>query len=185
MSVSYPQLANDLQDMGAILSPSESQGVLIGLWLGGGRASEAEWCTELFDEPAVPAMPASVRALFAQVVEQMTTADNLGLTLVFPDDDESFGDRLFAVIEFAQSVLYGYAVAKGPAVAQLPPEALEVFEDIQAIAQLDSQVDDAADAEEDEINLNEIMDYLSAALIVMYISLHPPVPATEASMRQH
>lgn len=185
MSVSYPQLANDLADMGAQLSPSEAQGVLIGLWLGSGRASEAEWCAELLDDAAPHALPASLKAVFNAVVEQITTADNLGLTLVLPDDDARFGDRLFALIEFAQSVLYGYAIARGPAVHLLSPEALEVFEDIKAIAELDSQVDPAADSEEDEINLNEIMDYLSAALIVMYISLHPPVPVTEASQRPH
>jgi uncharacterized protein YgfB (UPF0149 family) len=185
MSVSYSQLANDLADMGAQLSPSEAQGVLIGLWLGSGRASEAQWCAELQDDAAPQALPASLKAVFNAVVEQITTADNLGLTLVLPDDDARFGDRLFAIIEFAQSILYGYAIARGPATKLMSPEALEVFEDIKAIAELDSQVDPTADAEENEINLNEIMDYLSAALIVMYISLHPPVPVTEASQRQH
>ena len=185
MNVRYAQLADDLADLGALLSPTEAQGVLIGLWLGAGRASQAQWCEELLDEATPQALPASLNALYNAVVEQITTADNLGLTLLLPDDEAPFGDRLFAVIELAQSILYGYTLARGPAVKNLPPEALEVFEDVSAIAALDSHVDPAGDAEEDEINLNEIADYLSAALIVMYISLHPPVPATAASARPH
>lgn len=186
MNIPYQNTATDLQDLDSTLTPSEAQGVLIGLWLGGGRASETEWLHELVDEPTSMAMPASLRAVYTQVVDQITTADSFGIDLLLPDDDQPFQIRLAALIEFAQSVLYGYAIAKGPAPQQLSDEVREVFNDLQAISALDDQVDEAdQDAEDDEINLQEINDYLSAALIVMYIGMHPPVPANSSTLRQH
>lgn len=185
MPVHYPQLRDDLHDIGALLSPSEAQGILIGLWLGKGHASESEWLSELSDETSLHIMPASLKAIYAEVINQITSADNLGLSLIFPEDERPFGDRLMALIEFAQSVLYGYAVGKGPDPAQLSPEAKEVFDDLQAIAALDDEVDHTHDDEEDEINLHEIINYLSAALIVLYINIHPPVPSDGATSRPH
>jgi|GEM_PF-3486270 len=185
MPVHYPQLRDDLHDIGAVLSPSEAQGTLIGLWLGKGHASESEWLSELSDEASPNIMPASLKAIYTEVIDQITSADNLGLSLIFPEDEQPFRDRLMALIEFAQSVLYGYAVGKGPDPAQLSPEAKEVFEDLQAIAALDDEVDNTHDDEEDEINLHEIINYLSAALIVMYINIHPPVPSGGTASRPH
>lgn len=184
MSEHYPQLKDDLHDIGAVLSPSEAQGTLIGLWLGKGRASESQWLSELSDEASANILPARLRAMYTEVIDQLTSADNLGLSLVLPEDEQPFGDRLMALIEFAQSVLYGYAVGKGPNLAQLSPEAKEVYEDLQAIAALDDHSDNTQD-EEDEINLQEIIDYLSAALIVMYINIHPPIPSETAASRPH
>lgn len=185
MPVHYPQLRDDLHDIGAVISPSEAQGTLIGLWLGKGHASESEWLSELTDEVPTNIIPASLKAVYTEVVDQITSADNLGLSLIFPEDDQPFRDRLMALIDFAQSVLYGYAIGKGPDPAQLSPEAKEVFEDVQAIAALDDEVDNTHDDEEDEINLHEIIDYLSAALIVMYINIHPPVPSGGVASRPH
>lgn len=185
MPVHHPQLRDDLYDIGAVLSPTEAQGTLIGLWLGKGHASESEWLAELSDEASPNIMPASLKAMYAEVIDQITSADNLGLSLVFPEDEQPFRDRLMALIEFAQSVLYGYAVGKGPDSSQLSPEAKEVFEDLQAIAALDDEVDNTHDEEEDEINLHEIINYLSAALIVMYINIHPPIPSGGAASRPH
>lgn len=185
MPVHYPQLRDDLHDIGAVISPSEAQGTLIGLWLGKGHASESEWLSELTDEAPTNIIPASLKAVYTDVVDQITSADNLGLSLIFPEDDQPFRDRLMALIDFAQSVLYGYAIGKGPDPAQLSPEAKEVFEDVQAIAALDDEVDNTHDDEEDEINLHEIIDYLSAALIVMYINIHPPVPSGGVASRPH
>lgn len=185
MPVPYPKIRDDLHDIGAILSPSEAQGILIGLWLGKGHASQTEWLSELTDDESADSPPDSLKTLYTEVIEQITSADNLGLTLIFPDDDHALRDRLMALIEFAQSVLYGYAIGKGPDPSQLSPEAKEVFDDIKAIAALDDDVDQAHDEEEDEINLHEIISYLSAALIVMYINIHPPVPSGNSTARPH
>lgn len=186
MNNRYQNTMSDLQELGSTLMPSEAQGVLIGMWLGAGRASESQWLQELVDEPATLAIPANLRALYSDLVNQMTTADSFGLDLLLPDDDAPFQTRLTALIEFSQSVLYGYAVAKGPSPQHLAEDVREVFDDLQAIASLDDQADGSGDDEaDDEINLQEIIDYLSAALIVMYIGMHPPVPTTESTLRQH
>lgn len=186
MNNRYQTVTADLQDLGSSLTPNEAQGILIGLWVGGGRASEVQWLHELVDAPSSLAMPVHLRAVYTQLVEHITTADSFGIELLLPDDDQPFQMRLMALIEFTQSVLYGYSIAQGPAPQLLSPEVREVYDDLQAISVLDDQVDDEArDAEEDEINLQEIVDYLSAALIVMYIGLHPPVPESPATLRQH
>lgn len=186
MSNRYQNTTSDLQDLGSNLSPAEAQGVLIGLWLGAGRASESQWLSELVDEPASLAIPANLRTVYADLVEQMTAADSFGIDVLLPDEEHSFVVRLRALIDFAQSILYGYARAEGPNPKQLASDVREVFDDLQAVAGLDDQVDEAdRDANDDEINLQEIIDYLSAALIVMYIGMHPPVPATASTLRQH
>lgn len=186
MNNRYLNTAADLQELGSTLTPSEAQGVLIGLWLGGGRATEAQWLQDLVDEPGALAIPAGLRAVYTQLVNQLTTADSFGIDLLLPDDEQPFEIRLRALVEFAQSVLYGYAMAKGPAPKQLSDEVREVFDDLQAIASLDEQVDDSdRDEADDDINLQEIVDYLSAALIVMYIGMHPPVPVSASTLRPH
>lgn len=185
MPVHYHQLRDDLHDIGSSLSPSEAQGTLIGLWLGKGHASEPQWLSELSDEVSGNPMPASLKGIYTELIDQITSANNLGLSLILPEDEQPFRDRLQALIEFAQSVLYGYAVGEGPDPAQLSPEAQEVFEDIRSVAALDDEVDATRDEEEDELNLHEIIDYLSAALIVMYINIHPPVPGGDMPSRPH
>lgn len=182
MTDQYNQVARDLDGLGALATPSEAQGILIGMWIGAGPVAESRWLGELVDEEAPLAVPASLHGLFTHLYEQLTSADNLGLDILIPGDQESLSLRLEALIEFAQGVLYGYGIENGPPPRAMPPEAREVFEDLREIAELDPQ---AGDSEEDEVNLHEILGYLSAGLAVMYIALHPPVPAPEPSTRMH
>ena len=177
----YQHIQQQLQMINAQPTPAEAQGVLIGLWLGQGPCSLDDWVKELTDEPLTDAeIPRGVTEIFDDFVGCVTTPENLGLNLLFPDEDASLQERAQTLTEFAQAVLYAYAIAGGKPPHALAQEAREVFDDLEQIANLDTQqLDDASDA----FNLHEIEQYLSAALLVMYLQLHPPVPDQSSTQR--
>ncbi|MCL7745438.1 UPF0149 family protein [Guyparkeria hydrothermalis] len=178
----YQRLQQALDSIGALANPAEAHGVLIGMWVGGGPAEQSRWLAELVEEDEEPqAVPAELSGLYRQFVEQVTTADNLGLDLVLPDDDASPRDQVEGLIDFAQGVLYGYAIENGPARRALTDEAREVFDDLGDIAQLDPE--SVGRSEDDAFDLHQIEEYLSSALLVMYLQLHPPVPESAGSNR--
>lgn len=178
----YQRLQQALDSIGALANPAEAHGVLIGMWVGGGPAEQSRWLAELVEEDEEPqAVPAELSGLYRQFVEQVTTADNLGLDLVLPDDDASPRDQVEGLIDFAQGVLYGYAIENGPARRALTDEAREVFDDLGDIAQLDPE--SVGRNEDDAFDLHQIEEYLSSALLVMYLQLHPPVPESAGSNR--
>lgn len=175
--IDFVRCADALHALGSSLNPSEAQGLLIGLWLGAGHTTLTQWLEELTDEPVDPnkGTAAELRAVFDAVVHELTGADQLGLSLLLPDDDESLPVRLQGLIDLAQSLLYGYARGGGSAPEQLSAEAREVFDDLVGLCGVDAYAEPNP-TEEDEQYLLEITDYLSAALIVLFINRHPPVP---------
>ncbi len=175
-ALNYRRCADALDELGSSLNPSEAQGVLIGLWLGAGHATVAQWLEELTDEPASPAgIDAELLRVFDTLVQELTGADQLGLSFLLPADDAPLPVRLQGLIDLAQSLLYGYARSGGSAPEQLSPEAREVFDDLVSLCGVDAHAEPDP-TEEDEQYLQEITDYLSAALIVLFINRHPPVP---------
>jgi len=178
----YQRLQQALDSIGALANPAEAHGVLIGMWVGGGPAEQSRWLAELVEEDEPPqAVPAELAGLYRQFVEQVTTADNLGLDLVLPDEDASPKAQVEGLIDFAQGVLYGYAIENGPARRALADEAREVFDDLGDIAQLDP--DSVGRNEDDSFDIHQIEEYLSSSLLVMYLQLHPPVPDSAGSQR--
>ncbi len=177
----YQRFQQALDSIGALANPAEAHGVLIGMWIGGGPAEESRWLAELVEEDQPPqAAPAALSELYQRLVEQVTTADNLGLDLVLPDEETSLKTQVEGLIDFAQGVLYGYAIENGPARRALGDDAREVFDDLGDIAQLDPE---SVKTEDDAFDIHQIEEYLSSALLVMYLQLHPPIPETAGSQR--
>ncbi|MFO7582697.1 UPF0149 family protein [Guyparkeria sp.] len=177
----YERIQQALDSIGALANPSEAQGVLVGMWIGGGPADQSRWIGELIEEDEnTPAIPDDLAALYRHFVEQVTGADNLGLDLVLPSEDATLKEQVEGLVDFAQGVLYGYAIENGPARRALSDEAREVFDDLGDIAQLDT---DSVKTEDDAFDLHQIEEYLSSALLVMYLQLHPPVPESAGSRR--
>lgn len=178
----YQRLQQALDSIGALANPAEAHGVLIGMWIGGGPAEQSRWLAELVEDDESPqAVPAELSGLYRDFAEQVTTADNLGLNLVLPGDDAPMTTQVEALIDFAQGVLYGYAIENGPARRALGDEAREVFDDLGDIAQLDPESVGAS--EDDAFDIHQIEEYLSSALLVMYLQLHPPLPDSAGSQR--
>jgi len=179
----YQRLQQALDSIGALANPAEAHGVLIGMWIGGGPTEELRWLAELVEEDESPqAVPAELSRLYRDLAEQVTTADNLGLALALPGEDEPMDRQVEALIDFAQGVLYGYAIENGPARRSLGDETREVFDDLGDIAQLDPE-SVAEGNQDDAFDIHQIEEYLSSALLVMYLQLHPPVPETAGSRR--
>ncbi|TKA88785.1 UPF0149 family protein [Guyparkeria sp. SB14A] len=177
----YQRFQQALDSIGALANPAEAHGVLIGMWIGGGPAEESRWLAELVEEDQPPqAPPTALSELYQRLVEQVTTADNLGLDLVLPDEETSLKTQVEGLIDFAQGVLYGYAIENGPARRALGDDAREVFDDLGDIAQLDPE---SVKTEDDAFDIHQIEEYLSSALLVMYLQLHPPIPETAGSQR--
>jgi len=177
----YQRIRQALDEIGALANPSEAQGVLVGMWIGGGPTEEARWIHELVDDDEIiPSTPAGLSDMYRNLAEQVTTADNLGLELVLPEEDAPLSEQVEGLVDFAQGVLYGYAIENGPARRALKDDAREVFDDLGDIAQLDPE---SVKTEDDAFDLQQIQEYLSSALLVMYLQLHPPVPETAGSTR--
>ncbi|HHQ68725.1 MAG TPA: hypothetical protein ENM98_00235 [Halothiobacillaceae bacterium] len=177
----YQHIQQQFHTINAQPTPAEAQGVLIGMWLGQGPCSLHDWVRELTDVPLTDEeIPRDVHDIFEDFVSCTTTADNLGLNLLLPDESFPLNERVRTLTEFAQAVLYGYAISGGKPPHALDEQSKEVFDDLEQIANLDTEnLDDS----EDEFNLHEIEQYLSSALLVMYLQLHPPVPETNGATR--
>ncbi|HSH83819.1 MAG TPA: UPF0149 family protein [Guyparkeria sp.] len=177
----YQQIQRALDSIGALANPAEAQGVLIGMWIGGGPVDQSRWLIELVEEEEEPQeVPAELSGLYRRFVEQVTTADNLGLDLMLPGSEASLQAQAEGLIDFSQAVLYGYAIENGPARRALSSEALEVFDDLGDIALLDPE---SVKVDDDAFDIHQIQQYLSSALLVMYLQLHPPAPESAGSQR--
>lgn len=166
----FRALQAGLSAAGALVSPSEAQGMAFGLVFARVKEAAVVWEYQLLCEvePAA-AVPQSCRAslgeLYAEVLRQ-TEAGELALRLCLPDaDDASLAERATALRDWCGGFLFGIGLAGQSIHRELRDDAREVLRDLSEISKLDTAA--VAAGEADEVALVELEEYVRVAALLV------------------
>jgi len=103
----------------------------------------------------------------------LTSAD-MTVVLLLPSDDAPLGERAIALGQWCQGFLAGFGLTARD--TALSTEAMEVLQDLAAIAQVQDALEESDDGENDYM---EVMEYLRVAPLLLFTeSAKASAPAT-------
>jgi len=173
----YHAFAQLLNASGNTVSPAELHGLLLGRSCAGAGFDSAAWlvdATDLFETE----MPDNVRqALIGlqEMVKGELTGDDMTVVLLLPGDDSPLAERATALGQWCQGFLAGFGLTARD--TALSTEAMEVLQDLAAIAQVQDALDESDDGESDYM---EVMEYLRVAPLLLFTesAKNTPAPAS-------
>ncbi len=169
----YAAFAGLLASSAQPVTPAELHGLLLGRSCAGAGFDIDAWlqdATELLGD----APEASVRqALIGlqEMVKAELAGDDIAIVLLLPSDEAPLAERALALGQWCQSFLTGFGLIAGD--RALSSEAMEVLQDLAAIAQIQDALDESEDGENDYM---EVMEYLRVAPLLLFTECAKPVP---------
>lgn len=161
----YAAFAALLESLGLSVSPAELHGLLLGRCCGGAGFDAEPWlqeATEFLGRLPEGQLHQALLGL-QEMARQELTGDDMALTLLLPRDEVSLKERAQALGLWCQGFLNGLGLAVGS--KTLTSEALETLQDLEAIAQISSQLEES---EDQEVDYMEVMEYLRVAPLLVY-----------------
>lgn len=176
----YAAFATLLVSGGSSVSPAELHGLLLGRSCAGAGFEAGPWlvdATELLgSEP-----PENVRQALIGLQEMVRgelTGDDVTVVLLLPSDEAPLAERAAALGQWCQGFLGGFGLISGD--AALSGEAMEVLQDLSAIAQVQNALDESEDGENDYM---EVTEYLRVAPLLLFAECNKPAaPAPKPSL---
>lgn len=161
----YTAFAALLASTGKPVSPAELHGLLLGRSCAGAGFDADAWiadAVELFGaEPSDNVRQALVG--LQEMVKGELSGNDITVVLLLPGDDEPLAERAKALGQWCQGFLDGFGMILGN--AALSAEAMEVLQDLSAIAQVQSALEESEDGESDYM---EVMEYLRVAPLLLF-----------------
>ena len=164
------------------LNPAELHGLLCGLLCIDATLDHERWLScvgaALADEGELP--PAFTEVLVKLLefgAAQMSAAEG-SVAPLLPDDDTPLRQRVSAVGDWCQGLLYGLGLGQVAQRGDLSDDSWEFLRDAAEIAQIG--FDAAETGEADEMAYVELVEYLRVGLLTLQQDLqprHPPFPA--------
>ena len=172
----YHAFATLLATNGHPVSPAELHGLLLGRSCAGAGFDIEPWMVDAVDllgsEPADNVRQALI-GLQEMVKGELTSAD-MTVVLLLPSDDAPLGERAIALGQWCQGFLAGFGLTARD--TALSTEAMEVLQDLAAIAQVQDALEESDDGENDYM---EVMEYLRVAPLLLFTeSAKASAPAT-------
>jgi uncharacterized protein YgfB (UPF0149 family) len=167
----YKAFATLLSSSGHPVSPAELHGLLLGRSCAGAGFEADGWLVDA-SEVLGSAPEDNVRqALIGlqEMVKGELTGDDMTVVLLLPSDDEPLAERAIALGQWCQGFLAGFGLAAGQ--TPLTTEAMEVLQDLAAIAQVQDALDESDDGESDYM---EVMEYLRVAPLLLFTECNKP-----------
>jgi hypothetical protein len=169
-------LADDVVDSGVPLSPATLHGAACGFAIFPGEYYPYYELADLLDPGLTGDDPALER--FVAAVREQLEAEDLGFTLLLPDEDVPIVDRLAALGLWCGSFLAAFGSGLGmvrdddladEGGLALPEEIQEVVDDLAAIAEVEpeSALDAEDDPEEAEAQFIELEEFVKVAVLLM------------------
>jgi len=176
----YAAFAALLASTGKPVSPAELHGLLLGRSCAGAGFDAESWiadaCELLGGEPADNVRQALIG--LQEMVKGELAGDDVTLVLLLPGDDAPLADRARALGQWCQGFLDGFGMVLGS--TALSAEAMEVLQDLSAIAQVQSALEESEDGESDYM---EVMEYLRVAPLLLFAECaKAPAPAPKPSL---
>jgi uncharacterized protein YgfB (UPF0149 family) len=168
-AISFDQLQDLLMRQDLPITAGEIQGILTGLYAAGMPLNASDWHQRLInfigtDESLLPGTTEAIVNAQKRLKEELIDAQG-ELTLLLPDDDAFIVDRAEAIVYWSQGFILGYQ-ADDDKLAPSDDNAMEAFEDIKAISQLD--LDSIAETEDDEKALFSLQEHLKVSALLVF-----------------
>ncbi|WP_210397154.1 UPF0149 family protein [Motiliproteus sediminis] len=165
---SFDALADLFVAQGALVSPSEVQGYLVGVLAAGQRLAAARWLEVAaeqlgVDELIVDGLPETLEQLRSVTQTQLET-QGFELQLLMPDDEADVSQRADSLGVWCHGFLAGYALAGGSMSANLGEDARDALEDFAQIAQIAVDPDDS----DSEGDFEEVYEYVRMAALLLF-----------------
>jgi len=161
----YSALADLLIQQGAVISPAELHGLLLGRSVAGSGFAAEPWladAAELIGSIADEALQKALIGLQILLKAELEGRD-ITLTLLLPPDSAPLAERASALGKWCQGFLSGFGLIAGS--IALSADAQEVLQDLASI----STVQDGLEASEDgEGDYMQVMEYLRVAPLLLY-----------------
>lgn len=172
----FPSLSSDKVTGDGPASTAELQGALCGLLCMDSQANRVSWYKNLFDdiEPSDEEI-LDLTVLFDQTVQALNSLE-FDLQLELPDDHAPLSSRISAMSDWCQGLVYGLGASGMTDETELSADCKEYISDAINISQISS--DDLEDADAEEANFEELVEYLRMGLFLLYGELQP-LDATE------
>jgi yecA family protein len=160
-------------------TPAELHGQLSGLVAGNGTPKPNQWlaiCSELLEVNVQPGTPiADELCALIETVTQQFSVEGFGLELLVPDEQAPMLERVEGLGQWCQGFLTGFALAGNTQQGwkNLSEESREVLTDLASIAQV---MVDEGDAEQQEQDYLELLEYVRLGAIQVWLDLNPPPP---------
>ena len=161
----YHAFATLLGSSGHPVSPAELHGLLLGRSCAGAGFDPQAWLIDavelLGSEPQDNVRQALIG--LQEMVKGELTSDDMTVVLLLPSDDAPLAERAQALGQWCQGFLAGFGLTARD--SALSTEAMEVLQDLAAIAQIQDALEESEDGESDYM---EVMEYLRVAPLLLY-----------------
>lgn len=171
MQVDYKLVRQLLDSTAPDLSPAVLHGALTGFLCSGGELDQ-DILPDLL-ETAIPPVVAQLVERLASETRTDLQAVDYGFQLLLPADDSSLAQRVEALSQWCDWFNLGFAAGFMRPQTDLSAELLEILNDFSQLAEADAvDEDDDGDAEQDEANFMELVEYVRMAAISLYQQLN-------------
>ena len=176
----YAAFAALLSSTGHSVSPAELHGLLLGRSCAGAGFDADAWLLDAADllggEPQDNVRQALIG--LQEMVKGELCSEAITVVLLLPDDETPLAQRAAALGQWCQGFLAGFGLTARD--GALSAEAMEVLQDLSAIAQVQSALEESEDGESDYM---EVMEYLRVAPLLLFTECAKPVaPAAKPSL---
>ncbi len=170
----YHAFATLLTSSGHPVSPAELHGLLLGRSCAGAGFDVDQWLNDAQDVLETPPADNVRQALIGlqEMVKGELTGDDMTVVLLLPGDDAPLPERATALGQWCQGFLTGFGLTARD--TALSSEAMEVLQDLAAIAQVQDALEESEDGESDYM---EVMEYLRVAPLLLFTECAKPEPA--------
>ena len=176
----YAAFAALLSSAGHSVSPAELHGLLLGRSCAGAGFEPDAWLLDATDLLGGEPQDNVCQALIGlqEMVKGELCSEDITLVLLLPDDETPLAQRAVALGQWCQGFLGGFGLTARD--GALSAEAMEVLQDLSAIAQVQGGLEESEDGESDYM---EVMEYLRVAPLLLFTEcVKPAAPAAKPSL---
>lgn len=176
----YAAFAALLSSAGHTVSPAELHGLLLGRSCAGAGFEAGAWLQDAADLLGGEPQDNLRQALIGlqEMVRGELCGEDVAVVLLLPDDEAPLAERAAALGQWCQGFLGGFGLTARD--GALSGEAMEVLQDLSAVAQVQSALEESEDGESDYM---EVMEYLRVAPLLLFSECaRPEAPAPKPSL---
>jgi len=179
MRIPYQAFAEHLKSLEVLASPAELHAQASAMLCFNADTHYQHWLQLIMADFCLSeTSPEAVSEVFSAVFElaQKELKDSdYGYHLILPEDGDDLTMRLKAVADWVQAFLSGLGQA-GFSHVGLTAESREFISDLNAIGQMDSQVEGL---DSDEMDYQQVVEYIRCGVMLLYTELNHIQPTSQ------
>lgn len=179
MQIPYQAFAEHLKSLEVLASPAELHAQASAMLCFNADTPYRHWLQlTMADFCLRETSPQAVKEVFSAVFElaQKELKDSdYGYHLILPDDSQDLKERLKALADWVQAFISALGQA-GFSQVGLSAESREFISDLNAIGQMDDEVEGL---ESDEMDYQQVVEYIRCGVMLLYTELNHIQPASQ------